>query len=100
MPLSVSLVVCLLMLFIAEQKISSNQSRLKPEVFVVQSCPKTCENKNRQGTFCIAVCVPGCHCKHGFVLNDNQCVSPEQCTQPIVPQIDPRIPNHQKTREY
>ncbi|XP_076163026.1 chymotrypsin inhibitor-like [Ptiloglossa arizonensis] len=42
------------------------------------ACPQTCEYPEPQN--CIAVCVSGCFCKPGYLLNNSgRCVRPADC---------------------
>nr|XP_042900403.1 cysteine-rich venom protein 6-like isoform X2 [Parasteatoda tepidariorum] len=46
------------------------------------ACPITCENYKNPPTFCIRICVDGCHCDEdeGYVkTKDGRCVLPEDC---------------------
>uniref|UniRef100_A0A034W4X2 Chymotrypsin-elastase inhibitor ixodidin n=1 Tax=Bactrocera dorsalis TaxID=27457 RepID=A0A034W4X2_BACDO len=43
------------------------------------ACPPRCGD-NPSETACIAVCVPGCQCNSGYVLNNaGQCVTRSEC---------------------
>ncbi|KAJ1132150.1 hypothetical protein NDU88_010477 [Pleurodeles waltl] len=48
------------------------------------SCPMTCDDvANLSGAkMCAAMCVPGCFCKTGFVLNDGKCIPKSNCHCP------------------
>ena len=41
-------------------------------------CPITCDNYDSK-PFCADVCVPGCFCKKGYILNNGTCVKPHMC---------------------
>ncbi|KAG8181904.1 hypothetical protein JTE90_026062 [Oedothorax gibbosus] len=43
-------------------------------------CPLTCDNYQNPPKVCGLMCVPGCHCDEGYVLNkDKRCVKTEEC---------------------
>lgn len=43
------------------------------------ACPPSCHSSNT--TNCITLCVIGCQCKQGFLLNSSRkCVLPENCS--------------------
>ena len=41
-------------------------------------CPRTCENKDKN-IICPMMCVAGCFCPSGMVLENNACIQPSQC---------------------
>ncbi|XP_062534952.1 cysteine-rich venom protein 6-like [Armigeres subalbatus] len=45
------------------------------------ACPETCETiEHKEPEPCPEICVPGCFCREGFVLDpDNKCVEPVDC---------------------
>ena len=44
-------------------------------------CPKTCDDvaNMKRETSCASVCIPGCFCKQGYVLNNGSCVEESTC---------------------
>jgi len=42
-------------------------------------CPPTCDNPDPQ--VCVEVCVLGCFCKDGYVLDKGICIRPDQCAE-------------------
>ncbi|KFM64508.1 Hemocytin, partial [Stegodyphus mimosarum] len=47
----------------------------------VTECPLTCSNYHHHQPCAVSVCVPGCRCKKGYVLDttSNVCVKPQNC---------------------
>ncbi|CAI7993835.1 Mucin-19 [Geodia barretti] len=46
------------------------------------ACPPTCDDLN---PICPLVCVPGCQCLSGLVLDNDRCVPPKDCEPPQCP---------------
>mmetsp|Transcript_22706 Transcript_22706/g.44556 ORF Transcript_22706/g.44556 Transcript_22706/m.44556 type:complete len:117 (-) Transcript_22706:228-578(-) len=47
------------------------------------ACPKTCSNFNDEAMMCVAMCVEGCFCPRGMILDEQaqKCVrSPQECS--------------------
>nr|XP_042894714.1 zonadhesin isoform X7 [Parasteatoda tepidariorum] len=50
----------------------------------IPDCGNTCNSYGRTDILCPEICKPGCFCKPGLVLNDeNKCVKPEFCPRPV-----------------
>lgn len=44
------------------------------------SCQLTCDTSSSESLQeCSGKCVPGCFCPPGTVLNDDECIPPDQC---------------------
>ncbi|XP_078669843.1 zonadhesin-like [Branchiostoma floridae x Branchiostoma belcheri] len=48
------------------------------------ACPTTCDSLGTN-IICPAVCVPGCACDDGYVLNNGSCIPEEQCVRTECP---------------
>ncbi|XP_077861966.1 mucin-2-like [Saccoglossus kowalevskii] len=43
------------------------------------NCPLTCTNMNHGRSCASSTCEPGCQCLEGYVLDDEQCILPQDC---------------------
>ena len=43
------------------------------------ACPPTCDDYFNLDLICPLVCVPGCQCLSGLVLDNDRCVRPKDC---------------------
>ncbi|RWS20442.1 hypothetical protein B4U80_06437 [Leptotrombidium deliense] len=57
--------------------------------FCGTACQTTCANRDETNRPCPRICVAGCRCKDGFVLNGTDCIKPEKCPT-TKPELRPR----------
>jgi hypothetical protein len=50
-------------------------------------CPATCQKRN---PICVKICVPGCFCKQGYILNNGECILVSKCPKKLA-LVDPVV---------
>ena len=74
------LISCLRLIPITITFLSSEPCPIEGQVYMEcgSACPPTCANPNPA---CIALCVQGCQCPTGTVLDEdaNKCIDPDDC---------------------